>query len=118
MQSQAAYLLDHTGPDTPKRMFIIQGPAGLAVQPLDLHLVNVGSIPTGVHSRTLGTCLNLPRMSGRAPDQARSGGEAERSPNTQRSSYRVTPSGILRLPRPSSRPTSKVAETLQIPQTL
>ena len=32
---------------------------------------------------------------------------------TQRSSYRVTPSGFLRLPRPSSRPTSKVAETLQ-----
>ena len=24
-----------------------RGPAGLAVKPLDLHLVNVGSIPTG-----------------------------------------------------------------------
>ena len=32
---------------------------------------------------------------------------------TQRSSYRVTPSRFLRLPRPSSRFTSKVAETLQ-----
>ena len=32
-----------------KRFLIIQskGPAGLAVQPLVLHLVNVGSIPTG-----------------------------------------------------------------------
>ena len=35
---------------------------------------------------------------------------------TQRSSYRVTPSGFLRLPRPSSRPTSKVADTLQAEQ--
>ena len=25
----------------------LRGPAGLAVKPLDLHLVNVGSIPTG-----------------------------------------------------------------------
>ena len=32
---------------------------------------------------------------------------------TQRSSYRVTPNGFLRLPRPSSRSTSNVAETLQ-----
>ena len=28
-------------------IFPPQGPAGLAVKPLDLHLVNVGSIPTG-----------------------------------------------------------------------
>ena len=34
---------------------------------------------------------------------------------TQRSSYRVTPSGFLRLPRPSSRPTSKEAETADLP---
>ena len=51
------------------------GPAGLAVKPLGLHVVNVGSIPTGPtpvrrdYSRSLGTCLNPPRMSGRAPDQ-------------------------------------------------
>ena len=29
------------------RVYITGGPAGLAVKPLDLHLVNVGSIPTG-----------------------------------------------------------------------
>ena len=49
---------------------------GIVVQPLDLHLVNVGSIPTGpTHGEKRlqphpGMCLNPPRMSGRAPDQA------------------------------------------------
>ena len=52
---------------------------GIVVQPLDLHLVNVGSIPTGPthserrlqqHPGDHQTCLNPPRMSGRAPDQA------------------------------------------------
>ena len=54
----------------------LPGPAGLAVNPLDLHLVSVGRFPQvprtarGVYSRALGTCLDPPRMSGRAADQA------------------------------------------------
>ena len=32
---------------TPSSKVSATGPAGLAVKPLDLHLVNVGSIPTG-----------------------------------------------------------------------
>ena len=30
---------------------IVEGPAGLAVKPLDLHLVNVGSIPGPTHGQ-------------------------------------------------------------------
>ena len=37
------YLPTTTGWD----IFDERGPAGLAVKPLDLHLVNVGSVPTG-----------------------------------------------------------------------
>ena len=54
-----------------------EGPVGLAVKPLDLHEVNVGSIPTGpthgeerLQPHPWDVLKSTSRMSGRAPDQA------------------------------------------------
>ena len=63
------------------------GHAGLAVKPLDLHLVNVGSIPTGpTHGEGRlqpppGDLLANPDCSEEPQIRLESGGEAERSPN-------------------------------------
>ena len=43
LADRASYL----PPDMHFMTFRHEGPAGLAVKPLDLHLVNVGPIPTG-----------------------------------------------------------------------
>ena len=76
---QAALPLDQGGSRFNQRRIFDTGRRdllGIVVQPLDLHLVNAGSIPTGPthgegrlqpHPEDV---LNPPRMSGRAPDQA------------------------------------------------
>ena len=71
-----------------KNLGVAQGPAGLAVKPLDLHLVNVGSIPTGpTHGEGRlqphpGDVLKIhPECPEEPQIRVECGGEAERSPN-------------------------------------
>ena len=87
---------------------------GIVVQPLDLHLVNVGSIPIGpTHGEGRlqphpGDVLTSTPNDRKSP---RSGLNLEGRLSDPQIFF--TPSGLFLLSRPSSRPTSKVAETLE-----
>ena len=69
-------------------MMTSTGPAGLAVKPLGLHVVHVGSIPTGpthgegrLQPHPGDVLQSTPECPGEPQIRLESGGEAERSPN-------------------------------------